>query len=116
VASTSHVDDLFRRRRCQPRRSPASDTWLSAASIWEIALKRASGKLRAPDDLLDAIAAAGFETLAVTAGHAALAGALPPIHRDPFDRMLVAQARIESLTIVTRDQRLGMYGVDVLGA
>ena len=91
-----------------------NEVLVSAASIWEIAIKRAAGKLRAPDDLLDVIAASGFGTLAITAGHATLAGALPPNHRDPFDRMLVAQAQVESLTIVTRDQRLVAYDVDVL--
>lgn len=89
---------------------------VSAASIWEIAIKRAAVKLRAPSDLLDVVAAAGFGSLPITAGHAHVAGALEPHHRDPFDRMLVAQAQVESLMVVTRDERLAAYGIDILAA
>ena len=88
----------------------------SAASAWELAIKRATGKLTAPDDLLEVTAAAGFDWLPISARHATVAGALPPHHRDPFDRMLVAQARLESLTLVTRDQRFAAYGVELLAA
>lgn len=97
-------------------RDGRNEALVSAASIWEIAIKRAAGKLRAPDDLIAVTAASGFGSLPITASHAHAAGALPLHHRDPFDRMLVAQARVESLTIVTRDQRLVAYGVDVLTA
>jgi PIN domain nuclease of toxin-antitoxin system len=88
--------------------------YVSAASIWEIAIKRASGKLKAPDDLLEKIALARFGELLVTFKHAALAGALAPHHRDPFDRMLVAQAQSEGLTLVTKDARISAYDVPVL--
>jgi PIN domain nuclease of toxin-antitoxin system len=67
--------------------------YVSAASIWEIAIKRASGKLDAPESLHDKVAAARFIELGITFEHAILAGALPPHHRDPFDRMIVAQAQ-----------------------
>jgi PIN domain nuclease of toxin-antitoxin system len=87
---------------------------ISSASIYEIAIKQRSGKLRAPDDLLERIAEARFDELAVTFRHAALAGALPLHHTDPFDRMLVAQARIEGLTVVTADPRIAAYDVPVL--
>lgn len=87
---------------------------VSAATVWEISIKRQLGKLEAPNDLLDAIAASGFEPLDITIGHADAAGALPPHHRDPFDRMLVAQARAEGLAIVTRDPAIEAYGVDTL--
>ena len=97
-------------------RDGRNDVLVSAASVWEIAIKQAAGKLRAPDDLLDVTAATGFGWLSISARHASLAGALPPHHRDPFDRMLVAQARVESLTILTRDQRFALYGVDLLSA
>jgi PIN domain nuclease of toxin-antitoxin system len=88
--------------------------YVSAASVWEIAIKQASGKLRAPDDLLARIAAAAFVELDVTFAHAMLAGTLPPHHSDPFDRMLVAQAQSENLTLVTGDARLAAYDVTVL--
>lgn len=87
---------------------------VSAASIWEIAIKQASGKLHAPEDLLSRIAAAKFDELAVSFRHAMTAGALPPHHGDPFDRMIVAQAQCEGLTVVTRDGRIAAYGVPVL--
>jgi PIN domain nuclease of toxin-antitoxin system len=87
---------------------------VSAASVWEAAIKRALGKLDVPDGLAAAIGECGFTALSVSPGHAELAGALPPHHRDPFDRMLVAQAQIERLTLVTRDAAFGAYGVPML--
>lgn len=90
---------------------------MSAATTWEIAIKRASGKLEdGPPDLLDEIEQNGFEALAVRVEHGVAAAALPPVHRDPFDRMLVAQAQIEGMTIVTRDGAIGRYQVAVLPA
>lgn len=88
--------------------------YVSAASIWEISIKRATGKLKAPDDLLAQIAEASFDSLPIDQEHADAAGALPPHHRDPFDRMLVAQAQCEQLTVVTCDERIAAYGVPVL--
>ncbi|HTD09277.1 MAG TPA: type II toxin-antitoxin system VapC family toxin [Solirubrobacteraceae bacterium] len=88
--------------------------YVSAASVWEIAIKRASGKLEAPDDLLEQIVIADFGELGITFKHAMLAGALPPHHRDPFDRMLVAQAQSERLILVTNDARIAAYDVPVL--
>ncbi len=88
--------------------------YVSAASIWEIAIKQAAGKLRAPENLLETIAAARFGALEITWAHASLAGALPPHHSDPFDRMIVAQAQSEGLTVLTRDQRIAAYSVPVL--
>lgn len=87
---------------------------VSSASIWEIAIKRRSGKLKAPEDLVAQIAEAGFKELPISHRHAGLAGALPPHHRDPFDRMIVAQARCEGMTVVSRDERIAAYGVRVL--
>ena len=71
---------------------PGSTVLVSAASVWEIAIKRTLGKLEAPETVVGAVPDAGFETLDITPGHAERAGSLPPHHRDPFDRMLVAQA------------------------
>jgi PIN domain nuclease of toxin-antitoxin system len=89
---------------------------VSAASAWEIAIKQATGTLEGPDDLPAEMATNGFTELPVTVAHAAAAGALPPHHADPFDRMLIAQARLEGLTLVTRDARLAEYGVAHLRA
>jgi PIN domain nuclease of toxin-antitoxin system len=88
--------------------------YVSVASVWEIAIKRASGKLRVPGSLLEKIADASFIELRITFEHGLLAGALPPHHRDPFDRMLVAQAQSEGLTLVTNDERIAAYDVPVL--
>ncbi|HEY3631692.1 MAG TPA: type II toxin-antitoxin system VapC family toxin [Jatrophihabitantaceae bacterium] len=87
---------------------------VSAASAWEIAIKRGQGKLEAPDDLADVITGEGFEALPITFEHAREAGALPRHHRDPFDRMLIAQARLERLTVVTVDSRFAKYDVELL--
>jgi PIN domain nuclease of toxin-antitoxin system len=92
----------------------AVPAYVSAATIWEISIKRASGKLDAPENLLDKVAAARFIELEITFKHALLAGALPSHHRDPFDRMIVAQAQSEGLTVVTRDPRIAAYDVPVL--
>jgi PIN domain nuclease of toxin-antitoxin system len=101
---------------CDALRDGRNEVLVSAASVWEIAIKQAAGKLVAPDDLLDVTAAAGFGSLPITARHAILAGSLPDHRRDPFDRMLIAQARVESLTVVTRDERFARYGIEVLAA
>lgn len=96
-------------------REPAALVHVSAASIWEAAIKTALGRLDAGDaDLVAEIAANGFEELSINARHAAAAGALPRRHEDPFDRMLVAQAATDNLTLVTADRRLGSYGLPVL--
>lgn len=86
---------------------------VSAATVWEIEIKRALGKLRAPDDLLVTIDASGFDRLPIDFEHSLEAGRLPLIHGDPFDRMLIAQARIESLTIATADPQIKRYDVPV---
>jgi PIN domain nuclease of toxin-antitoxin system len=87
---------------------------VSAASAWEISIKRELGKLKAPDDLGPQLARHRFQALPITITHALLAGSLPRHHDDPFDRMLVAQAHLEGMTLVTRDLRLGLYGVRTL--
>ncbi|MDP9225287.1 MAG: type II toxin-antitoxin system VapC family toxin [Actinomycetota bacterium] len=89
---------------------------VSAASAWEMAIKEAAGKLRVPPTLGDAVKTSGFTELPITIEHALKAGVLDPHHRDPFDRMLVAQALVEGYTIVTRDPRFEPYGVAVLTA
>ena len=91
---------------------PANDVLVSTASVWEIAIKRGLGKLEAPDDLPDHIEAQGFGWLPVAAEHAWRVRDLPPHHRDPFDRLLVAQALSERMAIVSADARFGAYGVE----
>lgn len=87
---------------------------VSAASAWEIAIKQALGKLDVPDDLDEQIQAGGFMALPITIADALAAGRLPRHHEDPFDRMLVSQALIHDLTVVTHDERLVAYGISVL--
>lgn len=93
---------------------PGNRVLLSAASVWEIAVKRALGKLAFQGSLLKAVAANGFEELPVTAAHAERAAALPDHHRDPFDRMLVAQSLCEACVLVTRDRAFEAYGIPCL--
>ena len=88
--------------------------FVSAASAWEAALKVALGRLKIPDTIEAGVEASGFDKLPITFAHAEAAARLPPHHLDPFDRLLVAQARIEGLTLVTHDRRLAPYEVDIL--
>ena len=87
---------------------------VSAASIWEAAIKQSLGKLTTPGPLGPAALDAGFEPLPVGFEHAQKAAELPRHHRDPFDRMLIAQALIEGLTIVTRDPAFSHYEVPIV--
>ena len=96
---------------------PDHDIVVSAASIWEAAIKRAVGKLRFETPLLlETLRRGGLRVLPMTAEHALAAGDLPRHHDDPFDRMLVAQAMAEGLTLVTRDARLRAYQVATIEA
>jgi PIN domain nuclease of toxin-antitoxin system len=92
------------------------DVFVSTATVWEVAIKQQLGKIIAPADLPERIRDSELPNLPITADHAIAAGRLPLIHRDPFDRMLVAQARSERLTLVTRDKALRDYEVPVLPA
>jgi PIN domain nuclease of toxin-antitoxin system len=87
---------------------------ISAVVIWEVAIKRRLGKLDAPQDLLERLERAGVDLLPITARHADRVGTLPLHHRDPFDRLLVAQADIDSLTLVTADDDLRRYGIETI--
>jgi PIN domain nuclease of toxin-antitoxin system len=88
---------------------------VSAVSVWEIAIKRASGKLAFRHDILEVLTRTGFDSIDITPRHADLAGSLPLHHADSFDRLLVAQAKIEGFVLVTQDRQLLPYGVPVLG-
>ncbi|NES16631.1 MULTISPECIES: type II toxin-antitoxin system VapC family toxin [Micromonospora] len=92
------------------------EVYLSAVTVWEVAIKQALGKLAGPPDLAARVCRAGLRELPIRHDHAVEAGQLPPIHRDPFDRMLVAQARHERLTLVTRDGHIQKYDVPILVA
>lgn len=91
-----------------------SMVYVSPASIWEIAIKQTIGRLGTTPDIEEQLELNRFEPLPITIAHAYAAGSLPRHHNDPFDRMLVAQAAAESLTIVTRDPRIRRYGVPTL--
>lgn len=100
-----------------PRRSrmllsdPAMRVLASAVSAWEVAIKAALGKLDAPDDLLDVVARSGLEWIAVEPREAYVAGGLPLHHRDPFDRLLAAQALERGVRVISHDTALDPYGV-----
>ncbi len=88
--------------------------FISAVTIWEISIKKAMGKLKSPDNLLDEIRLHHFTPLNINFEHAQLAGKLPPIHKDPFDRMLIAQTMIEKLTLVTKDKAITQYDISII--
>jgi PIN domain nuclease of toxin-antitoxin system len=87
---------------------------VSAASVWEIGIKAALGKLEAPDDLPERLSGLGFDLLPVTAAHGWRVKHIPFHHRDPFDRMLIAQAQLEELPILTADGAFAGYDVVVV--
>lgn len=98
--------------------APDTLLYLSAASAWEIAIKHALGKLRLPEPpatyVPGRVAALGVQPLPIDQQHALRVGTLPPHHRDPFDRLLVAQAQVEDLTILTADPLFDAYDVDTI--
>ena len=96
-------------------RDEANEIVVSAATVWEIAIKRAIGKLRFDRPVVAAVLALGFEILPVAGVHAEHAGGLPRHHDDPFDRMLIAQAYLEGMVLGTQDRRMRPYGVVTLG-
>ena len=87
---------------------------VSVVSVWEIAIKRSIGKLDAPDDVIERIDEAGARILTITLQHAHATGELPLHHRDPFDRLLIAQAQLEGFTILTGDRAFSAYDVSVV--
>lgn len=108
------ADDVALTGDVKDRLDHEPDVRVSAATVWEIAIKQALGKITAPADLPERVRDSGFRELPIDFTHAIAAGRLPPIHRDPFDRMLIAQARCEGLTLVTRDLHCQQYEVAVL--
>ncbi len=92
----------------------AEIVFVSAATAWEVAIKVALGRLRIPDTVEAGVIDSGFEKLPIQFSHAETAARLPRHHNDPFDRMLVAQAQVEGLTLVTHDRRMEPYAVEIL--
>ena len=90
--------------------------FVSVASIWEIRIKEALGKIEIPNDFHEVLSLQPFEMLNISAEHAHAIRDLPDVHRDPFDRMLVAQARRERLRLVTRDHHLRKYDITIVVA
>ena len=91
-----------------------SDIFLSPVTLWEITIKQTAGKLGGPADLAERVREIGFGELPITHEHAVAAGRLPLHHRDPFDRMLIAQAAVEGFTLASRDAAMSLYDVAVL--
>lgn len=94
----------------------SNEVVVSAATIWELGIKQAKGRLRLPDDLLAQLDVMEIDILDVTSVHAEVAAALPRHHTDPFDRMLIAQAQHDGYTVVTADRAFAAYGVAVMSA
>ena len=104
-----------------PRLSPTQleavatgELYLSAASVWEIGIKREIGKLDVPEEIFSIAVDAGCRPLPISWAHAEKAARLPPHHADPFDRVLIAQARCERLKLITSDARIMAYDVDLI--
>jgi PIN domain nuclease of toxin-antitoxin system len=99
------------------KRHIADDTnrvLLSAAVVWEVAIKRSLGKLVVPAEYLGLLLGAGVQALPISVDHAAAVEGLPWHHRDPFDRVLIAQASVEAATLLSRDDAFAPYGVTVI--
>ena len=93
-----------------------NSVFVSAAAAWEITIKKSLGKLDAPDDLEEVMVEERFQPLPITIPHALAVVTLPPIHQDPFDRIQIAQAKLENLTLVTRDLFIQQYDLNLLEA
>ena len=108
------TDDLALSDEVKTRLDDEPDVYVSPASLWEVTIKQSIGKLSEPIDVAEEIRENGFRELPITFHHAIAAGRLPLIHRDPFDRMLVAQAQCEGLTLASRDPHIQRYDVALL--
>lgn len=107
LSDDARLGDSARKAIADPR----NEVFVSAASTWEISIKRSLGKLTAPDDMDGIVEAEGFSGLPITLFHGDQAGLLMDIHKDPFDRMLIAQAQAEGLVLVTNDPVIVSYGI-----
>jgi PIN domain nuclease of toxin-antitoxin system len=93
---------------------PSNLIVVSSVSLWECAIKASIGKLDLPEDFFDSIPEAGYEVMPIRISHLNVYRTLPMHHRDPFDRMLVAQARAEALTLISRDPEIAKYDIEIL--
>lgn len=107
-------DDRRLKRAARQAIATADLVWVSAVSGWEVAIKSALGRLRLDEPFGVTVAADDFTELPLTLRHAAELRALPPHHLDPFDRVLVAQAKVEGATIVSHDRALAPYGIPMV--
>jgi len=96
-------------------RDPGNEIYVSAASIWEIAIKRRRGKIAFGHGIKETVTKNRFLALPITPDHAEHAGGLPAHHGDPFDRMLIAQAILENMVLGTQDEMMRPYGVTTIG-
>jgi len=108
--------DLLSKEARKAIRNGKNAAFVSAAVLWEIVIKKSLGKLEIPEDIEVILSAAHFDTLPVTAPHAFALQSLPDHHKDPFDRMLIAQAICEGFTLVTRDRMIRKYQVSCIVA
>lgn len=108
------TDSRRLRRPARERIATAEIVLVSAATAWEVAIKRALGRLALEEPLASMVEASEFTALNITFDHAERAGVLPAHHTDPFDRMLIAQALVEGATIVTHDRQLAPYDVPII--
>ena len=108
------TDDAALSDEMKTRLDDEPDVYVSPASLWEVTIKQSIGKLSEPIDLAEEIGNSGFRELPITFRHAIVAGRLPLIHRDPFDRMLVAQAQCEAMTLASREPHIQRYDVALL--
>lgn len=96
--------------------APGNTVFVSAASAWEVAVKRADGRLDAPGEIGDWLDRNAFLELPISIAHAVESATLPFHHRDPFDRLLIAQSRLEQMALVTNDAKIARYDVHILPA
>lgn len=109
-------DPSLGRKAKETIKDGSNEVYVSAATTWEISIKRALGKLQAPDDMDSIVEDERFLKLPISLYHGQMAGMLPPHHRDPFDRMLIAQALAEGLIIITSDGHFQKYGIRIMDA
>ena len=108
------LDSRSLKRAAREAIGSAGVVFVSAATAWEITIKRALGRISLDEPLTGLIEASEFTALSITVDHAERVGVLPPHHADPFDRMLIAQALVEGATLVSHDERLKPYGVPII--
>lgn len=106
--------DRISRETLQIITDPRNPVYISAASVWELGIKVANGNLTLPEKYLESLMNDGFATLDVTMTHAQVSADLPMIHSDPFDRMIIAQARSDDLVLISADRHIRRYNIKVI--